>query len=220
MSEITCKKLFNSIPFYLENLFKDTVHPWEVLPRINSYIEEIYAFCLENGFNEYSPGILFGKDVKISPLATMIAPAIIGHECVIRPGAYIRGNVIAGKGCVIGNSCEIKNAIILDHAQIPHFNYVGDSVIGNYAHMGAGALCSNLKADKSTVIVKSTPPISSGLTKFGAIVADHAEIGCGCVLNPGTVICQNTRIYPLTRVRGVIPGNSIMKGADNIVPIE
>ena len=121
---------------------------------------------------------------------------------------------------MIGNSSEIKNAVIFDYVQIPHFNYVGDSVIGNYAHMGAGAVCSNLKADKSTVVVKTNPPLNSGLIKFGAILADHAEVGCGCVLNPGTVIGQNSRIYPLTSVRGVVPKNSIMKSADKIVPIE
>ncbi len=220
MREITCKSLFNSVPFYLEKLFRNAVYPWEILPRINGYIEEIYDLCLEKGFIEYSPGILIGKEVKIPSSATIMAPAIIGHECVIRPGAYIRGNVITGTGCVIGNSCEIKNAILLDYAQIPHFNYVGDSVIGNHAHMGASSVCSNLKADRSSVIVRSTPPINSGLTKFGAIIADNAEVGCGCVLNPGTVVCQNSRIYPLTSVRGVIQGNSIMKSADNIVPIK
>ena len=220
MTETTIEKLFESIPSYLANLFKTSLYPWEVIPRINSYIEEIYDSCLQNCFKELSPGILIGNNVTISPLATIIAPAIIGHETEIRPGAYLRGNVITGTGCVIGNSSEIKNAVIFDYAQIPHFNYVGDSVIGNYAHMGAGAVCSNLKADKSMVIVKTTPPTCSGLIKFGAILGDHAEVGCGCVLNPGTVICQNSRIYPLTSVRGVVPANSIMKSADKIVPIE
>lgn len=220
MMEISTNQLFNSIPCYLENLFKDKTYPWEVLPYVNEYIMEIYDFCLKNGFSEYEPGILIGKNVKISPLATIIAPAIIGHDCEIRPGAYIRGNVITGTGCVIGNSSEVKNAVLFDYAQIPHFNYVGDSVIGNYAHMGAGAVCSNLKADKSMVVVKSTPPINTGLTKFGAILADNAEVGCGCVLNPGAIVCPNARIYPLTSVRGVIPSNSIMKSADTIVPIK
>ena len=220
MTETTCEKLFNSIPSYLVNLFYDPVYPWEVIPHINSYIKEIYDACLQNGFKELSQGLLVGKNVTLSPLATIIAPAIIGHDTEIRPGAYLRGNVITGTGCVIGNSSEIKNTVIFDYVQIPHFNYVGDSVIGNYAHMGAGAVCSNLKADKSTVIVKTNPPLNSGLIKFGAILADHAEVGCGCVLNPGTVIGQNSRIYPLTSVRGVVPKNSIMKSADKIVPIE
>ncbi len=220
MTDISCDKLFESVPDYLEALFKRVKYPWEMLPCIQSYIKEIYVHCLENGFNEYADGILIGKNVAVAESATIIAPAIIGHETEIRPGAYIRGNVITGRRCVIGNSSEIKNTVILDYAQIPHFNYAGDSVIGNYAHMGAGAVCSNLKGDKSKVFVKTEPPINSNLKKFGAILADHTEIGCGCVLNPGTVVCANTRIYPLTSVRGVIPKNSIMKSSDVIVPIE
>lgn len=220
MTEITCGKLFESVPEYLSDLFKRVNYPWEVLPIISGYIDEIYDYCIKNGFSVYADGVLIGKNVTVAESATILAPAIIGHETEIRPGAYIRGNVITGTGCVIGNSSEIKNTVILDFAQIPHFNYAGDSVIGNYAHMGAGAVCSNLKADKSTIIVKSKPPINSGLRKFGAILGDRTEIGCGCVLNPGTVVCPNTRIYPLTSVRGVIPKNSIMKSSEVIVPIE
>jgi NDP-sugar pyrophosphorylase family protein len=220
MNEITCDNLFNTLPSYLRKLFDRARYPWEILSCINEYITEIYKDCLEMGFTEYKKGVLIGKDVKISETATILAPAIIGHNSEIRPGAYIRGNVITGSCCVIGNSSEIKNTVILDYAQLPHFNYAGDSIIGNYAHMGAGAVCSNLKGDKTTVIVKSEPYINTGLKKFGAILADNAEIGCGCVLNPGTVVCQNTRIYPLTSVRGVIPSNSIMKSSDTIVPIK
>lgn len=220
MNEITCENLFNALPSYLRKLFDRARYPWEILSCINEYITEIYKDCLEMGFTEYKKGVLIGKDVKISETATILAPAIIGHNSEIRPGAYIRGNVITGSCCVIGNSSEIKNTVILDYAQLPHFNYAGDSIIGNYAHLGAGAVCSNLKGDKTTVIVKSEPYINTGLKKFGAILADNAEIGCGCVLNPGTVVCQNTRIYPLTSVRGVIPSNSIMKSSDTIVPIK
>ena len=162
---------------------------------------------------------MIGQNTKIATTATIIAPTIIGHESEVRHGAFIRGDVITGIGCVIGNSCEIKNSIILDHAQIPHFNYVGDSIIGNYAHLGAGAVCSNLKSDKSLIIVKSKPEIETGLKKLGAVLGDHAEVGCGCVLNPGTIICNNSRVYPLMSIRGVIPRDSIMKSADNIVPI-
>lgn len=219
MTEITCGKLFESVPEYLSDLFKRVNYPWEVLPIISDYIDEIYDYCIKTGFSVYADGVLIGKNVTVAESATILAPAIIGHETEIRPGAYIRGNVITGAGCVIGNSSEIKNTVILDFAQIPHFNYAGDSVIGNYAHMGAGAVCSNLKTDKSAIIVKSKPPINSGLRKFGAILGDRAEVGCGCVLNPGTVVCPNTRIYPLTSVRGVIPKNSIMKSSEVIVPI-
>ena len=220
MKDVTCDKLFCSFPLYLYELFENSTYPWEILPYISDYTKKIYDHCLKNGFTEFADGVLIGKDVSISEAATIIAPSIIGHESEIRPGAYIRGNVITGSRCVIGNSSEVKNSVILDHAQIPHFNYVGDSVIGNYAHLGAGAVCSNLKGDKTLVTVKTEPPINSGLKKFGAILADHAEIGCGCVLNPGTVIGQNTRIYPLISVRRVVPANSIMKSADCIVSIK
>ena len=220
MTEVTCNTLFKAYPWYLEKLFGKALYPWEILPIINGYISEIYRDCIENGFVEYTDGVLIGKNVSIAPSATILAPAIIGDETEIRPGAYIRGNVITGKRCVIGNSSEVKNTVILDNAQIPHFNYAGDSVIGNFAHLGAGSVCSNLKGDKSLVTVKTEPPINTGLKKFGAILADGADVGCGCVLNPGTVVCSNTRIYPLTSVRGVIPANSIMKAAGVIVPIE
>ena len=220
MIELTSDKLFNSIPSYLVSLFDSVNYPWEIIPRINIYITEIYEDCLKKGFTEFSKGILIGKNVTISENSKIISPAIIGHESEIRPGAYIRGNVITGTGCVIGNSSEIKNAVILDYAQIPHFNYVGDSVIGNFAHMGAGAVCSNLKSDKSLVVVNSDSPINTGLKKLGAVLADCTEVGCGCVLNPGTVVCKNSRIYPLTSVRGVVVPNAIMKSTDNIVPIE
>lgn len=220
MNEITNRDLFKSMPNYLEALFARTNYPWEILPLIHGYITEIYKQCLDNGFSEYSEGVLIGKSVNIAKNATIIGPAIIGDECEIRPGAYIRGNVITGSRCVIGNSSEVKNSVLLDNAQIPHFNYLGDSVMGNYAHMGAGAICSNLKSDKSKVVVRSIPPLATGLKKFGAILADNTEVGCGCVLNPGTVVCQNTRIYPLTSVRGVIPENSIMKSPKEIISIK
>ena len=220
MNQITSNKLFKSYPWYLTTLFSGCSYPWEILSATHKYIEEIYSLCIDNGFTENAEGILVGKNVSISPLATLIAPAIIGDDTEIRPSAYIRGNVITGKGCVIGNSSEVKNSIILDYAQIPHFNYAGNTVIGNYAHMGAGAVCSNLKSDKSLVSVKTNPPINTGLIKFGAILGDNVEVGCGCVLNPGTVICPNSRIYPLTAVRGVIPANSIMKSSTIIIPIK
>ena len=219
MIEITCDKLFASIPPYLEMLFNNAKYPWDILKNINSYIKEIHEECLQNGFKEYTKGVLIGRNTIIATTATIIAPAIIGHDSEVRHGAFIRGNVITGVDCVIGNSSEVKNTVILDHAQIPHFNYVGDSVVGNYAHLGAGAVCSNLKSDKTLVIIKSEREIETGLKKLGAVLADHAEVGCGCVLNPGTIICNNSRIYPLTSVRGVVPPDSIMKSSDNIVPI-
>lgn len=219
-SDIRINDLFSCYPNYVNDLFESAEFPWEVLPEIGKFIYEIYQECLNNGFTEYQEGVLVGKGTIISETACICAPAIIGADCEIRHSAYLRGNVIIGDGCVVGNSSEIKNSVILNHAQIPHYNYVGDSIIGNYAHMGAGAICSNFKGDKSLVTVKTDPAINTGLQKFGAVLADHAEIGCGCVLNPGTVIGKNTRVYPLTSVRGVIPADSIVKTMSIIVPIE
>lgn len=219
-SNICIDNLFSCYPKYVKPLLESVEYPWEILSQLGMYISEIYEKCLHDDFTEYKKGVLVGKGTTISETAYICAPAIIGANCEIRHCAYIRGNVIICDGCVIGNSSEIKNSVILNHAQIPHYNYVGDSIIGNYAHMGAGAICSNFKGDKTLVTVNTVPPINTELRKFGAILGDHAEIGCGCVLNPGTIIGKNTRVYPLTSVRGVIPSDSIMKSSSNIVPIE
>lgn len=201
---------------YLTPLFESVEYPWEILPLIKEYIKNIE---LPEGYVEYKAGVFIGENVKIASTATIEAPCIIGSNTEIRPGAYIRGNVITGEGCVIGNSTELKNCILLNGVQVPHYNYVGDSVLGNRAHMGAGSICSNLKSDGSNVTLKLSDGtrIETGLRKLGAILADHADIGCGCVLNPGTVIGRKTTVYPLTSVRGVIPQNSIVKALDNIV---
>lgn len=220
LSDVSISQLFSAVPDYLKPLFDSADYPWEILPEIGKFISEIYRQCPSEEFTEYTEGVLAGKGTSISETACICAPAIIGSNCEIRHCAYIRGNVIIGDGCVIGNSCEIKNSVILDHAQIPHYNYVGDSIIGNYAHMGAGSICSNVKGDKRSVTVKTAPSVNTGLRKFGAVLGDYAEIGCGCVLNPGTIVGKNTRIYPLTSVRGAVPSNSIVKSSSNIVPIE
>ena len=148
----------------------------------------------------------------LSPV--IIPPAIIGRGTVLRTGAFIRGPVIIGEGCVIGNSTEVKHSILLDNVQIPHYNYVGDSVLGNHAHLGAGAICSNLKSDKSNVVIHAETDIDTRQKKLGAIIADNVEIGCGCVLNPGTIIGKRTVIYPLTSVRGVYPADTIVKSSE------
>ncbi|MBQ4155212.1 MAG: UDP-N-acetylglucosamine pyrophosphorylase [Clostridia bacterium] len=185
-----------------------------------SQIKGLCAKLIESGiegFTELKPGVLVGKNVTIAETATIIAPAIIGHNTEIRPGAYIRGNVITGSGCVIGNSSEFKNCILLDNVQVPHYNYVGDSVLGNKAHMGAGSICSNLKSDGKNIVIHGETEIETGLRKIGGILADYADVGCGCVINPGTVIGKKTSVYPLTALRGVIPANCIVKSLDNIV---
>ena len=219
-SDLLTNSIYKNIPAILKDLFRDSRYPWEVLQRIKCYIIEIIPQLKDMGYTEHSDGVWVGKGTYISDKAEIIGPTIIGHDCEIRPGAYIRGNVITGKNCVIGNSTEVKNTVIFDFVQIPHYNYIGDSVLGNYSHMGAGAVCSNQKQDKSVISVKYGETINTGLSKMGSILADKVEVGCGCVLNPGTVILTGTRIYPLNSVRGALPPYSIMKNADNIEAIK
>ncbi len=213
---VKTNELFDCSTPYLKDLFENSEHPWDMLPKIKEYINELIEKGID-GFTEIADGVLVGKDVTIHPSATIIAPAIIGHKCEIRPGAYLRGAVITGEGCVLGNSSEFKNCILLDKVQAPHYNYVGDSVLGNKAHMGAGSICSNLKSDGKAVVVHGDKEYETGLRKVGAIMADGADVGCGCVLNPGTVIGKNTNAYPLTSLRGVYPADCIVKSTDNVL---
>lgn len=208
--------LFESYPQYIAPLFEECEYPWEVLPKIGEYINRIISDDTDE-FAEVKNGVFCGKNVKISDNVTIEPPAIFGEGTELRPGAYIRGNVITGRNCVIGNSTEVKNSILLDNVQIPHYNYIGDSVLGNNSHMGAGAICSNLKADKKNVVIHGNVPYHTNLKKIGGILGDGADVGCGCVLNPGTVIGKNTSVYPLIRLRGVYPSDSIIKDNDNIV---
>jgi len=219
-NDLYTNNIFPTQPSLLRDLFKDTMFPWEIFLRINKYIIDLVPKLNHMGYSECSDGVWIGKDTCVSDKAEIIGPAIIGHNCEIRPGAYIRGNVITGSNCVIGNSTEVKNAVLFDHVQIPHYNYVGDSILGNYSHMGAGAVCSNQKQDKGIISVNFGESINTGLLKMGAILADNVEVGCGCVLNPGTVVLTGTRIYPLTSVRGVLPPYSIMKSSNTIEAIE
>ena len=211
----TCELYECNVP-YLKKLFSDSEYPWDMLPKIKDVIAELLKTGIE-GFSELKPGVLVGKNVKIYDFVTIEAPAIIGHGTEIRPGAFIRGNVITGENCVLGNSTELKNAILLDKVQVPHYNYIGDSVLGNYAHMGAGSICSNLKSDGKAVVIHGDTDINTNLRKVGGILADRADVGCGCVINPGTVIGKNTSVYPLTALRGVYPANCIVKGQDKVV---
>lgn len=213
---VKTNNLYDCKTEYLTELFSESVYPWEILPKIKSVIQKIIENAPE-GFSETERGVLVHKTAKISELATVIGPAVIGENTEIRPGAFLRGNVIIGKGCVIGNSSELKNALLLDNVQVPHYNYVGDSVLGNFAHMGAGSICSNLKSDGKEVVIHADSDINTGLRKVGGFLADHADVGCGTVLNPGTVIGKNTRVYPLVSLRGVIPENSIVKSATEII---
>ncbi len=201
---------------YLKDLFDSCEYPWEMLPKIKEYILGLIEAGLPE-FTELKPGVWVGKDVKIADYVTIEAPAIIGHGTEIRPGAYIRGSVITGSGCVMGNSSEFKNCILLDKVQVPHYNYVGDSVLGNKAHMGAGTICSNLKSDGKPVVIHGDQDYVTGLRKIGGILADGADAGCGCVINPGTVIGKGTTIYPLTSLRGVYPAGCIVKATNTVV---
>jgi len=213
---VKTKDLYECNVPYLQELFDSCEYPWEMLSQIKGLCAKLLESGIE-GFTELKPGVLVGENVTIAETATIIAPAIIGHNTEIRPGAYIRGNVITGSGCVIGNSSEFKNCILLDNVQVPHYNYVGDSVLGNKAHMGAGSICSNLKSDGKNIVIHGETEIETGLRKIGGILADYADVGCGCVINPGTVIGKKTSVYPLTALRGVIPANCIVKSLDNIV---
>ena len=213
---VKTKELFECETPYLKELFESAEYPWEMLPKIKEYANRLIENGLE-GFVEISEGVFVGRDVKIYPTATIEAPAIIGHGTEVRPGAFIRGSVITGENCVIGNSTELKNCVLLDNVQVPHYNYVGDSVLGNYAHMGAGSICSNLKSDGKPVVIHGEMDYGTGMRKIGAILGDHADVGCGCVLNPGTVVGKNTSVYPLNSLRGVFPEGCIVKSVDNIV---
>ena len=217
-NNIKTKDLFDCNISYIEPLLNEDF-PWQVLPKIKDYIKSLISTGID-GFYEIKENVLIGKNVKISQLATIEAPAIIGDNCEIRPGAYIRGNVIIGSNCVIGNSCELKNCVLLNNVQVPHYNYVGDSILGNFSHLGAGSICSNLKSDKSNIVIHGELDYATNLRKIGAFVGDHAEVGCGCVLNPGTIIGKNTSVYPLSSVRGVIAENSIYKSQNNIAKKE
>ena len=201
---------------YLKDLFAESEYPWDMLGKIKDLCKELLETGID-GFTEIETGILVGRDVKIAPTARIIPPAIIGHGTEIRPGAYLRGNVITGENCVLGNSSEFKNCILLDKVQAPHYNYVGDSVLGNKAHMGAGSICSNLKSDGKAVVIHGDENYETGIRKIGGILADGADIGCQCVINPGTVIGKRTSVYPLTALRGVIPADCIVKSLNNIV---
>ncbi len=213
---VSVKNLYQNIPSYLEDLFASCTYPWEILPKIGEKIQKLLDNPPE-GFKLLDEGILVGEDVKIHPSATLIAPLIIGKGCEIRPGAYLRGKVITGEKCVIGNSSELKNCVLLDRVQVPHYNYVGDSVLGYHAHLGAGAICSNLKSDGKNVVVHGAENYETSLRKVGAFLGDGADVGCHCVLNPGTVLGRNVSVYPLTSVRGVIPENTIVKSMQNLV---
>lgn len=199
-------------------LFEGKTYPWEALDDIKSFILELGETLSADEYDHPEEGVWIAKDAKIFPSAYIGAPCIIDHSAEVRHCAFIRGSAIVGKNAVVGNSTELKNVVLFDNVQVPHYNYVGDSILGYKAHMGAGSITSNVKSDKTLVTVHiPDAPIETGRKKFGAILGDNVEVGCNSVLNPGTVVGRCSNIYPVSCVRGVVPANSIYKAKDNIV---
>ena len=218
MQELETRNLLNLDETISKNIFDNDTYPWEVLTKINDFIIKLGNELDLNKFEKKSENIWIAKSAKIAPTSCIIGPCIIDEDAEIRHSAFIRGNAIVGKNVVVGNSTELKNVIIFNNAQVPHYNYVGDSILGYKSHMGAGSIISNLKSDKSLVTVKcNNEKIETNLKKFGAILGDNVEVGCGSVLNPGTVIGRKTNIYPLSSVRGYVNPNMIYKNQNEIV---
>ena len=194
-----------------------TLHPWELIPNIKDIILQIGKTLDPAVYKNPAEGIWIAKSASVAPTAAIGAPAIIGENTQIRHGAYIRGAVLVGEGCVVGNSVELKNCILFDKVQVPHFNYVGDSILGYKAHLGAGAITSNVKGDRTPIAIKTGDAvIETGRRKLGAVLGDYAEVGCNAVINPGCIIGQRTIIYPTASVRGVIPSDSLVKTGKDV----
>lgn len=216
MTEIA--ELFDLTKTIASGLFEGKTYPWEVLSEIKAYILKLGETLPTDEYDHPEEGVWIAKDAKVFPSAYIGSPCIIDHGAEVRHCAFIRESAIVGKNAVVGNSVELKNVVLFDSVQVPHYNYVGDSVLGYKAHMGAGSITSNVKSDKTLVVIKQPgAPLETGRKKVGAMVGDCAEIGCNSVLNPGTVVGRNAQIYPVSCVRGVIPANSIYKNKDSIV---
>ena len=216
----TCKikNLYNLKETIAADLFEGAEYPWEVLPKIGAFIKELGSTLSEEEYEKRGETVWVAKSAKVAPTAFLGENVIIGKNGEVRHCAFIRGNAIVGEGAVVGNSTELKNVVLFNKVQVPHYNYVGDSILGFKSHMGAGSITSNVKSDKKLVVVKGEEgQIETGLKKFGAMLEDELEVGCGSVLNPGTVIGPHTNIYPLSSVRGVVPAGSIYKKAGEVV---
>ena len=218
MKQLTNKELFKDMDQTIaKELFEETTYPLEVLALIGDFILKTGPELPEEEFDRIGDDVWIAKSAVIARTAEINGPAIIGAGTEVRPGAFIRGNALIGENCVVGNSTEIKNDILFNNVQVPHYNYVGDSILGYKSHMGAGSITSNVKSDKTNVVIKcGEQKIETGRKKIGAILGDHVEVGCGTVLNPGSVVGANTNIYPLSMVRGYIEENSIYKKAGEI----
>ena len=218
MEEVKIKNLYNLNETIAAKVFEGVTYPWEVLPKISDFIIQLGNTLDLNDYDKIEDNIWIAKSAKVAPTAFIAGPAIIGKNAEIRHCAFIRGNAIVGENAVVGNSTELKNVILFNNVQVPHYNYVGDSILGYKAHMGAGSITSNVKSDKKLVVVKSPEgQIETGIKKFGAMLGDEVEVGCGSVLNPGTVIGSHSNIYPLSSVRGFVPAHSIYKRQGEVV---
>ena len=213
----TIKEMYDLDHTLAADYLKGFTYPWEALKGIKELILKLGA-TLGPDYEEVKPQVWVHKTATVFPTAYLGAPCIIGPNTEVRHGAFIRGSALVGADCVVGNSVELKNVILFDHVQTPHYNYVGDSILGYYSHMGAGSITSNVKADKKLVIVHNgTEQLKTGIKKFGAMLGDHVEVGCNAVCNPGTVIGRNSNVYPTSCVRGVVPADSIYKNSGEII---
>ncbi len=218
MKEARITELYDLKETIAAKLFEEAEYPWELLPKIHDFIIELGKSLPGDIYEERGENIWVAKSAKVAPTACLNGPLIIDEEAEVRHCAFVRGNAIVGKGAVVGNSTELKNVILFNKVQVPHYNYVGDSILGFKSHMGAGSITSNVKSDKTLVVVKSGEErIETGLKKMGAMLGDHVEVGCNSVLNPGTVIGRNSNVYPTSCVRGVIPADHIFKGPGKVV---
>ena len=212
------RDLFDLTHTLAADLLERTEYPWEALGGIKQFIIEIGRTLPADEYEEVSEQVWIARDAKIYPNNYIAGPCIIGHETEVRPGAFVRGSALVGSHCVVGNSTELKNVILFDNVQVPHYNYVGDSILGYRSHMGAGSITSNVKSDKKLIVVRcGDERIETGLKKMGAMLGDGVEVGCNSVLNPGTVIGRNSNVYPTSCVRGTVPANCIWKNNGNVI---
>ena len=221
LEALTVKENYSLDQTIAKDIFNGVTYPWEVLPKISSFILELGVTLSEDEYEKRGENVWVAKSAKVAPTAFINGPAIIGKDAEVRHCAFIRGNAIVGERAVVGNSTELKNVILFNKVQVPLYNYVGDSVLGYKSHMGAGSITSNVKSDKKLVVVKAgDEKIETGMKKFGAMLGDEVEVGCGSVLNPGTVVGNHSNIYPLSSVRGFVPANSIYKKQGEVVTKE
>ena len=215
--ELEVESLFDLSETMAAELLRSVTYPWEALAGIGEFIKKLGPQLPEEEYEQRGENIWIARDASVAPTAGISGPAIIGRKAEVRHCAFIRGNALVGDGAVVGNSTELKNVILFNRVQVPHYNYVGESILGCGSHLGAGSITSNVKSDKTLVVIRGAEgEIATGLKKMGAILGDHVEVGCGSVLNPGTIIGKNSNVYPLSAVRGCIPAGSIYKRAGEV----